>query len=62
MKTARGSDRREDSRRAPTEPIDCTRAAEIRRRADSLLTPNDREEIASGIEEARRRMNNEHLQ
>jgi hypothetical protein len=41
--------------------VTCAEAAEILRRADKLLTAEDREQIASGIEEARRRMNNEHL-
>jgi len=42
-------------------PVTCAEAAEILRRANRLLNPKDREEIASGIEEARRRMKNEHL-
>jgi hypothetical protein len=39
----------------------CGELAEVLRRADAILSPEDRLQIAAGIEEARRRMNNEHL-
>jgi hypothetical protein len=42
-------------------PVTCAEAAEILRRADLMLNPKDRKQIAAAIEEARRRMKNEHL-
>jgi hypothetical protein len=42
-------------------PISCGQFAEILLKADAILTPEDRRRIAAGIEEARRRMNHEHL-
>jgi hypothetical protein len=47
--------------KAEKKPVTCAEAAEILRRADRVLNRKDREQIASGIEEARRRMNNEPL-
>jgi hypothetical protein len=41
--------------------ITCAQAAKILRFADQILTAQDRAQIAAGTEEARRRMNNEHL-
>jgi hypothetical protein len=41
--------------------ISCEEAAEILMFADQMLTDRDRTEIAAGIEEARRRMNDERL-
>jgi len=41
--------------------VTCAEAAEILRAADAILNPDDRAQIAAGIEEARRRMNNERL-
>jgi hypothetical protein len=41
--------------------ITCAQAAKILRFADQMLTEQDRAQIAAGIQEARRRMNNEHL-
>jgi hypothetical protein len=41
--------------------VTCAQAAMILRFAHQMLTPQDRAQIAAGIEEARRRMNNEHL-
>ncbi len=45
----------------PEKPIACEEAAAILKGADQILTAKDRAEIAEGIEQARRRMNNEHL-
>jgi hypothetical protein len=45
----------------PRTEIPCSEAAEILRAADQLLNAEDRAQIAAGIEEARRRMNNERL-
>lgn len=61
MKTAPAMRQTQAPQPAPTVPIDCQQAAAILRAADQLLTAKDRNEIAAGIEEARRRMNNEHL-
>jgi hypothetical protein len=65
MKTATAGNYRGPSQRnrdaSGQNPISCVRAAEILRRADAELFPADREQIAAGIQEARRRMNNEHL-
>jgi hypothetical protein len=49
---------RQDSEK---KPLSCAEAAEILRRADQGLNKEDRGQIANGIEEARRRMKNEHL-
>ncbi|MHB8522789.1 MAG: hypothetical protein ACYDH9_18795 [Limisphaerales bacterium] len=50
-----------EKQKAEKAPVTCAEAAEILRRADRVLNPRDREQIASGIEEARRRMSHEHL-
>ena len=42
-------------------PVTCAEAAEILRLADKMLTPTDRAQIVSGVEQARRHMHNEHL-
>ncbi len=50
-----------EKQEAEKKPVTCAEAADILRRADRVLNRKDREQIASGIEEACRRMNNEHL-
>jgi plasmid stability protein len=40
----------------------CAEAAEILRRADAVLNPQDRKRIVAGIEESRRKMNTERLE
>ncbi len=50
-----------EKQKAEKKAVTCAEAAEILRCADKILNPKDREQIAFGIEEARRSMNNEHL-
>ena len=47
--------------RAEEPLVTCAQAAEILRRWDAGLTDQDRTQIVAGIEEARQRMNAEHL-
>jgi hypothetical protein len=66
MKTAILPHAKQRPQRGPSltpgkEFVTCAQAAEILRAADQMLTPADRVQIAAGIEQARRRMNNEHL-
>jgi hypothetical protein len=66
MKTAALSRRQVKTAAAPhrnriAPSISCVDAAKILREANRMLSPQDRMQIAAGIEDVRRRMNNEHL-
>lgn len=54
-------EQRSDSLKHPGEIVTCAQAAQILRAWNETLTAPDRQEIADGIEEARHRMNAEHL-